>query len=735
MQQKDLFADELMRAHMHTCMPKADGSAVFVSDIKWPGTLEGVIVRAPVPRCRILKIDVSAARNMDGVHAVVTAGDIPGENRIGKTVMDQPILCDEETYGAYDAVALVAAETKEQARAAAEAVDVQYVELPAVYELSEAVLPDSPRARPDMVRDSNLLREYNYSTGNADDAIAGAPVCVEHSFTLPPIEHCYLENDCAIARFNDDGSLDVRLGCHTVTYEREILAAVLNMPLDKVHVELPFMGGSFGGKDDGLIASYAALLAFYAKRSVRVYIDRDEEMVFHTKRHGQEIDVRMGFDEKGRILGTHYWVRLNTGSSSHHGENIAKFISVNACGPYRMPNVRVDTKVYYTNGVAMGAMRSWGMTGITFANECMMGMAAERLGMSQLDIRSVNAIRDGDHTLSEHLVPPCARYDECIEKVSKLPLHKDAISPRYLYGVGYAGASQGCNLHFGHNDESTVKLSVVSGGIIEIMTCANDLGQGLETTLSLIVSRVMNGYPVDRIRYCRPNTRYPEGGPSGASRQTSTTGNAAYLAAIRLKEKICAAGGPQSGPELAAWLEEKGVGMEVHASYMPPLTSAPDDNGHGYPVNQYGYDIQRAEVLVDIDTGMVRVLDLSIVCDCGTVINQTGAEGQVQGAATQGLGMALMENFMQKDGRPLQHGFSDYLFPTASDAPNISVKFIDKPADAGYIHTKGLAELAITAAAPAVIAAIHDAAGIWITDLPASPDKVLLALEKRRGEI
>jgi len=727
------FDDELKRAHLHTCYKKADGSVEFVSDIKWEGALEGVIVRAPAPRCRIISMDVSAAAEAPGVKAVVTAKDIPGERRIGKTVPDQPILCDAETYGIYDAIALVAAETKAQAKAAAKLIKLNYEALPAVYDLAEAMKPGAVTARPDMLTDTNLLREYHYHKGDADNAIAASFATVERSFEVQPIEHCYLEDDCALARFDAEGGLEVAIGCHTVTYEQEVLSCVMAMPLEKIKVFLPYMGGSFGGKDDGLIAAYAALLSKASGRPVRIYIDRSEEMAFHTKRHGQKLTVRMGFDKNGKINGAHYKIDLDTGSASHHGENIAKFISVNACGPYNIPEVKVDTSVYYTNGMAMGAMRSWGMPGITFANECMLNMAAERLGIDALDIRLVNAMRDGDETLSQRTVPSCARYDECIRSMQDMPLNRQREDSRYAYGIGYAGASQGCNLHFGHPDGSTVKLSVGENGTIDIMTCANDLGQGLETTLSLIVSRALMDYPVSRIRYCRPDTAFPEGGPSGASRQTSTTGNAAHLAAVKLLEKARDAG--IKGKDcLFAWLEKEAAGAEVQAVYAPPMTSDPDETGKGYPVNQYGYNIQRAEVLVDRDTGMVQVKDLSVVCDCGKVINRIGAEGQLHGAATQGVGMALMENFLQKDGVPMQHGFSDYVFPTAADTPNIHVSFIDKPAEFGYLRLKGMAELAITAPAPAIIAAIHDAVGVWITKLPASPDKVLLSLIEKESK-
>jgi len=724
-------SEELRRTYLHTCLPKADGSAQFVSDIRLPDMLEAVVVRAPVARCRIISLDTTAAEALPDV-TVVTASDIPGSRRIGKTVMDQDVLCDRETYGIYDAVALVAAPTRERAAEAAAQLKLAWDTLPGVFDL-EAAKRGPVLARPDVCPDSNLAAEYHFQIGMPGEALRSASAVISADVTVGPIEHCYMESDCAVARIMQDGSVHVSLGCHCTTDERRILAGILDLPLEKIHVEVPYMGGSFGGKDDGLIAAYAALLARKSGRPVRLFIERKDEMAFHTKRHGQHLQVDMAFDCQGRITGARHRIESDTGSSLHHGQNIFKFVSVNACGPYRIPSVLVDTELYYTNSFAMGAMRSWGITGITFANETVMNMAAARLGIDPLKLRILNAIRDGDRTLSGGIVPIHARYVQCLEKMAGLPAaprHDE--SGRYLYGIGYAGSAQGCNLHFGHPDESTVRLCVKEAGIVEIQVRANDLGQGLEPTLCLIVSRALGGYPPEKIRYCRPCTEYPDGGPTGASRQTTHTGNAACLAAQRLMERIREQAGEEV--DVPEYLSSHGAGLSAEAAFMAPVTSAPDSNGQGYPVNQYGYCVQRAEVRIDRDTGVVRVLGMDVVCDCGTVINRIGAEGQVQGAAAQGIGMALMEEFHQQDGIPQQHGFSDYLFPAITDVPPIRVHFLDLPCGMGYLQAKGLAELSITAAAPAVTGAIHDAAGIWITELPATPERVLSAIGRRKDD-
>lgn len=720
------------QACLRANLAKTTGTAQFVSDLHLPGMLEGVILRAPVARCRIKKLDTSSAREMDGVRAIVTGADIRGAKRIGKTVLDQDFLCETETYGIYDAIALIAADTKEHAKKAAQAIQLDYEELPAVFTLEEAMKPDAVLARPDIRPDSNLLCAYHFSKGEADAAYEAASVKIEKSFSLSPIEHCYLETDIAIADYKASEGLDVWLGCHEVAGEKSILMELMQLPEDRIRVYEPYMGGSFGGKDDGLIAGYAALLSRAAEKPVRLWIARNEEMPFHTKRHGQNITLKMGFDRQGHIEAAKYEVKLDTGSSSHHGENILKFISVNVCGPYTMSHVKVDSEIYYTNGMAMGAMRSWGMPGITFANEVVLNMAAEELGIDPLEIRKRNGVKDGDYTFSLSEIPPDARYLETLDMMARKPLCGDAAeksSGRFRYGVGFSSGAQGCNLHFGHPDHSFVRLRVGKNGHLYIETAANDLGQGLEVALSLIVARELS-YPLEKIFYARPSSDYPIGGPTGASRQTTLTGNATLDAAKKLIALVVEKNG--SLPEdLEGWLVKYGEGLAVIGTHTAPATSAPDETGKGKPVNQYSYGTQRAEVLVDTLTGAVKLQKIQAVLDIGKVLNPNGAEGQAQGAISQGIGMALMEEVLQQRGLPLQGGFSQYLFPTIADTPPIEVDFIDLPVRDGALQVKGMAELSTTFTAPAIISAIHDAVGVWVCDLPATPEKVLRALEEK----
>lgn len=746
MEKKTLYRDSsLQKLMLRANESKTHGKACFVSDMEEKGMLHGILVRAPYPHCRIKKLDTRAALALEGVEAVLSARDIRGRKVYGKSgVEDQQVLAQEYTYSYFDVEALIAAKTLEQAQNAARFLDVEYEALPAVFDVLEALDENAPRVH---APKSNVAKEYHYSRGDVDAAFQNAYQVVEGTFTLPPIEHCYLETDCALAKVEENGSILVYTGCHGVFTEQEMIAAVLDRPLEEISVVQPYMGGSFGGKDDNMFSTYAAMLAERTGKPVRVLISREEEFVAHTKRRPHIIHAKMGFDADGSIEASSYDIISDNGSTVHYGAAIMKFVALNAPGPYKIRNVDVRARAVYTNNVACGAMRSWGMTSVTFATETLLNMGAEKLGMEPLAIRRINAVQEGDLTLCDSPVPSQPRYHECLGIMGEkaLPRLKDDPRGRYVYGVGYAGNAQGCNFHFGHPDVSTVRLDVQSGGKIRICSAASDLGQGLEATLILILSQTLGGYPFEEISYARPATSMPDGGSTGASRQTTMTGNATFRAGMALLEAcktlfakitgVSAAelrfenglleAGEKTKTSLFELLKERGEGLSVEGSFTAPRTSDPDENGRGFPINQYSYGVQRAIVRVDCCTGIVKLLEYRAVHDAGRIVNPIGASAQIEGALAQGCGMALMESFLQKNGRPLQHGFSDYLFPTATDMPEISVDFVNKPVDMGELRVKGLAELGISGPVPAISAAIHDAAGIWITDIPAMPERVL----------
>lgn len=379
------------RAVYEAGLPKATGEARFASDIHIPGELHARVVRSPLPHCTINRVDVKRALEVPGVRTVLTAADIPGLNRVGKTVFDQPILAETRARSVLDAIALVAADDAASAQAGAEAVSLHLDALPGVFSVDEALAADSQKVH----SGGNLLRQYHLVKGDVDQGFAEADIVIDGEYSTSPIEHAYMEPDCAVAAPNERGGLTIWTGCHSVASERELAARVCALPEKDVTVIQPYMGGSFGGKDDGLLTAYVALLAQATKQPVRLAFDRRELFRSHTKGHAFHIHVRTGCRRSGELTAASYEIVTDTGAYAHWGESLSLFASIGAAGPYRIPHVRVDMSVVYTNNVPMGAMRAWGMPAVNFATESQLDRLARELGMDPITIRLMNAVRDG----------------------------------------------------------------------------------------------------------------------------------------------------------------------------------------------------------------------------------------------------------------------------------------------------------------------------------------------------
>jgi nicotinate dehydrogenase large molybdopterin subunit len=397
-------------ATQQASLPKVTGSARYASDIGIKDSLVGVVLRAPFPHAKILRVGASKARQSPGVRAIVTAEDIPGVNIVTRQVLDQPILAHDKVRSTLDALALVAADTLEQAQAALRVIDVDLEPLPAVFSAEEALAPGAPQVH----ESGNLLNEYHLSRGDIHLGFAQADVIVEGSYSLPPIDHSYLEPIAGAAQPLENGGVRIWYGCNSVFVERAIVAKTLDLPLDKVEIIHPYTGGVFGGRNEGLVPSFLALLALKSGRPVRMTFSRQELFTGTAKRHPQEIRVRTCATLDGRLTAAAYEIVSETGAYAHWGPSILLFCSIGAPGPYRIPNLQVDTKVVYTNNVTKGSMRGWGTPAVTFATESQMEMLAVKLGMHPLVLRWFNAYEDGDELITGSILPGGVRLKETI---------------------------------------------------------------------------------------------------------------------------------------------------------------------------------------------------------------------------------------------------------------------------------------------------------------------------------
>jgi CO/xanthine dehydrogenase Mo-binding subunit len=404
--------DASINSVLLSSLPKATGEAKYVSDIRIPGCLYGYVVRSPYPHARILNIDVSAAQRTPGVAAVVTASDIPGTNRLGKTRFDQPILADDKVRSYLDAIVLIAANDETAAREAESKIVWEFEPLPALFSIDEALAPGAPLIHEDCP--GNIMKEIRLAKGDIRQGFQEAEVVIEDSYQTPAIEHSYFEMDNGLIAPQPSGIYTLWIGCHSVHTERSIVAATLAIPEEQVVVIQPFTGGSFGGKDDGLLSGYLSLLAYHTQKPVRIGFSRQEEFIAHTKRHPQWIHVRMGLRKDGTITAVQFEIKTDTGAYAHWAEGIFTFASIGASGPYRIPHQKVNTTVVYTNNIPMGAMRAWGMPGVTFAMESHLDQAAHLLSIHPLELRWKNAAIEGDTMITGMAFPEGIHIKETI---------------------------------------------------------------------------------------------------------------------------------------------------------------------------------------------------------------------------------------------------------------------------------------------------------------------------------
>lgn len=723
----------------------------FPSDIYAVDCLFGVVVRSPNAHCIIKRIDGSQARAMPGVVAVVTAEDIPGVKFVGKMIDDTPVLVQPNgvAHSVLDAVCLIAAENEDIARKAAKAVEIEIQQLKPVFTVDEALKPDAPEIH----AGGNVASETKIRHGDIAKGFAEADVIVEQTYRIPSIDHAFMETEAAFAEPTAEG-LRVFVGSQNPYLERELTAKVLNLAEESVEIIDVRAGGGFGGKDDSLVTLYCSLLAWKAKRPVRMSWDRLESLRGHSKRHPMQIKAKTGATKDGRLTAMQMEIIADTGSYAHWGPAILKFASLGANGVYDIPNSRVDTKVVYTNNIMSGAMRAWGNQAIAFVVESQVEQIATRLNIHPLRMRWINAIDEESTLISGQLPPPGVGVKATIEAAAQF-LDIDLNNPEPLNnaGIGFTTVMQGVNYHFGHEDSSEVRIELGPDDIFEIYAATSDIGQGLEAEIRLLFCKALGDLPIERVRWMPQSTATsPDAGSTGASRHTGTTANAVWGAARKIREQLQSVAAEMldappdqlviSGERIAgngkeitltealAEVRRMQIGLKSNYKFIAPATTDLDENGQGFPVNQYTYETLVSRVKVDTDTGEVSVVEMDAFIDAGRIVNPLGAAKQVEGGSVMGQGYALSEEFLQREGWPKTDSLSTYLIPTAMDAPmKINSYFIDRPIPLGEVGGRGLAEVVVVAPAPSIISAIANATGAFVSHLPATPERVLSAIE------
>lgn len=728
---------------------KAAGKALYTADIPVDDLSLGSIVRSPYHYARIKEIDRTEALKVPGVKAILTVDDIPGAKIFGPLIEDQPSLADGIVRHLGEPVALVIAETRTAAEKARDKVKVTYQELDPVFDPVEAAASASSQLHPE----GNVVSELHICEGDPEGGFQAADVILENTFHLPRISPGYMEPETSLAVWEKDGTVTVWVSSQHPFTDQAVIAAALDLPIDKVRVKSAVIGGAFGGKEDSSLAILAALGAWKVSGAFRLVNDRRESFLAHPKRHPAQIKYKLGAAQDGTITALEAEAYLDTGAYASYGPAVAMILTETLGGSYRMPNVKIDTYCVYTNSPISGAMRGFGSPQAHFAVESTLDLLAEELGMDPIEIRAKNILKPGDDIFTRvRMNNSAGALAACLEKGSQLLKEYQAVEPQEgkKAGVGLALAAQSMGLGANIPDDSSHKLEWAPDGRILIHLGSPDLGQGLAAAAEQITAEAL-GLPYDQIQSLPLDTlETPNGNVTCASRMTYMVGNALIDAAAKLVQSLIEQAGRlleipaedlvyQEGKlikpdgtslpavEFISRLAEDSIKLSAEStfSFPYPADTTPQHLPLGMPHVLFCFGAQVARVEVDPDLGTVEVTHFAAIHDVGKVINRQGVEGQIEGGVATGLGYALYENMVRKNEAWVD-GFTEYLLPTAVDLPeNYQTIILEVPEESGPYGAKGIGEIPLVPTAPAVANALYDAMKVRIFDLPITPEKVL----------
>ena len=738
-------------------IPKVTGAAQYVADMHLPGMLHAAVLRSPHPHALIRSIDTNEATALPGVKAVVTGVDT-AKKKWGCFRPDLYPLAIEKVRYVGDEVAAVAALDPETARTAVDLIKVEYEELPAVLSLDAALAPQAPLVHDDAV--GNIAHEFAFERGDVEGGFKASDVIVEGTWETARQWQTALETIGCVAHWTGGR---VSMWCNTQTpyLARGRYAIALGVPESRVRVIQTEVGGGFGGKSgDDNASVIAALLAQKSGKPVKLIHTREEEFLAGHPRMPMRYWVRLGFSRDGRVKAKEIKMLADNGAYTGKSQAILGAATVRHDALYKYPCARAHSRLVYTNLVPTGAFRGFGNPSADWAVEQCWDLAADKLGIDVVDLLRMNAVEDGDVSPHNHKITSC-ELRQCIDKAARLIGWKEKRKNRQPHrGLGF-----GCSLHvngrrsFGDWDGSSAIVRINDDGRAVIITGEGEIGQGTLTVLRQIVAEEL-GFRYEDVDITRPDTDvHPYALGALASRVTYVAGNAVKRAAAAARQQLLSAAAAQFklpleqltiinseiGPSRGRETEFKPVAAVARAHIYQrngqPIIGVgnfdnpsefPDHSRYGNESGAYNFAAQAVEVEVDPDTGRVTVLEIATAVDCGTVIHPAAAEGQVQGAVTQGLGLALTEYFDWYNGVPTDPQFKDYPIPSAEMMPKIRAAFADSYEPSGPFGAKGLGEIALDAIPAAIANAIQAAVGVRVHTLPITAEKIYRALHPQR---
>ncbi len=755
--------DELRVVHQplarHDAAEKIAGSTRFAGDLAYAGMLHARLVRSVVPSARLTRRDAVAARQVPGVVAVLLGEDVPNNEisvdvpgqtiAVGALKARMQILATERVRFHGEPIALVIAETEDVLAEACEAVEVEFEELPVIAEPLEALAEGAFAIH----ESGNLLAEWRIDRGDVDGAFARADLVIEGTYRTQFVDHAYLEPEAGVAWYDDDGVMNLRVATQVVEHYRDV-AKILGVPDSKVRVIAPYVGGGFGGKEDMTVEPYLALAVAHTRRPVRMQWTRNESLLARAKRHRNHMTYRTAAMNDGTLLAQDITIVSDAGAYAYLSALVLLYSSVHACGPYRLEHARIRATTAYTNNPPTSAFRGFGGMQVVLGYESQMDELANRLSLDPGEVRKRNALRRGDRLPVGQEIITEVQLAETIDAVRERAGRKPEPSgPRKAVGRAIASNMQSYGRLVWLNDSAAAWIGFQMDGSLTVRCAVPDIGGGQASSLGQIASEVL-AVDVDRITvHFGDSALNPLAGTTTATRQLLMSGNATYEAAVMLRDQILGATAEETG-QLVESLSMTPEGISGPDGMTAVITALQVCRRRNIPIEALGtffgpkgkevtrdldgerlfpdftFGTHLADVEVDLDTGEVKVLRYLASHDVGRAINPLSVEGQIAGAAVQGIGQALLEEIVMQDGVNLTGGFFQYLIPTAMDVPDIEAIVLESGEGLGPFGARGIGEPPIGPPLAVISSAIADAVGARPTTLPITPERVLECVER-----
>ena len=723
---------------------KVKGNFLFSNDLSSEDMLWGQTLRSPHASAKIRGIDFSHALTIEGVHAVLTADDVPGENIFGLEHPDQPVLAFDAIRYVGEPVAIIAANHPEVAKQAADSIVVDYEVLNPLVDSRKAI-----EANP-IHPDGNIIRHLTIKHGDPD---ASGDFIVEGEYEVGMQDQAFLGTESGIAFPASDGGIDLHISTQWLHSDKEQVASALNLPEELVRVTLAGVGGAFGGREDVSMHVHLCMLALHTGRPVKMIYDRNESFLGHVHRHPAKLWFRHHADESGKLVKVEAKVILDGGAYA----STTSAVLANACcfsvGPYNVPNALIEGWGVRTNNPPCGAMRGFGNVQTCFGAEAQMDKLAKALSLDPVEFRLLNALKTGDILITGQEITGTAPVKEVLTSLAKYPLPKPSESQlldlpggtgrttdksHVKRGIGYAASIKNLMFSEGFDDFSEARCIIADGEVLIKSACV-EVGQGFVTLVSQIVEETLG---ISDVTILPVDTSIGSAGSTSASRQTWMSGGAVLKACEAVVNALILDLSSENGVtydksglnlvsqdgshsiDIAAALRARNY--DEHITHRHKPTFPLDHNGQGNAHVSFAFAAHRAVVDVDEELGLVRVVEIATSQDVGRILNPVQARGQIEGGIAQGLGLALLEELVLNNGKIANANFTDYLLPTAMDTPPIKIaSLIEQPEPGAPFGAKGIGEPPVISSTPAIISAVRNATGKKLNRVPIKPEDIV----------